>query len=86
MEIVNIYDQETALAHTQSSAGFPLGKTAWQFVSDNCTDPGPQDGGLRTLFLHLEVALVDDLEGSVAPEVQLPHPCQEEVDEVKQGV
>ena len=40
----------------------------------------------EVVVLHLEVALVDDLEGSVAPEVQLPHPCQEEVDEVKQGV
>ena len=40
----------------------------------------------EAVVLHLEVALVDDLEGSVAPEVQLPHPCQEEADEVKQGV
>ena len=40
----------------------------------------------EAVVLHLEVALVDDLEGLVAPEVQLPHPCQEEADEVKQGV
>ena len=40
----------------------------------------------EAVVLHLEVALVDDLEDLVAPGVQLPHPCQEEADEVKQGV
>ena len=54
-EIVNIHNK-TVMAHTQPSVAFPLGKRAWQFdESNNCSDPGVEPGGLRTLFLHLEV-------------------------------
>ena len=78
------------LPHTKPSVGFPLSKRAWQFVSDNCTDPGDQHGGLRTLFLHLEVSqpgvfCCDDGSCSVqSDQVCDSSPdCQDRTDEIK---